>query len=453
MIYRILKILAQLTIHGYFKKVQITGKEFIPKKGPFIFVANHPSAFMDPIVVATTVKPSLYFIAAGEYVGKGFKGWFFKRFFHMIPVFRPHTQPGQQHKNKDMFEQCYQHLSNKGALLIFPEGVSLTEKKLKPLKTGTARIAIGVEQMHDFDLHVPIIPIGLNYSDPHTFRSDLQINIATPIYAKDVLTSDDFKSTEAEINAAKKLTDIIQQRLQSTILHMDTPQEEVLFENLESIYSNEMKNEFGIEMEDHLKEFEMKKDFIDAIQYFKSTNIKLYKETEVKINKYMQTLSKHKLNDKSIRDFRYQLRRRRIFSFILGFPFFLLGLLNNYLPYRLVGWISTKIKIDATFTGSIALAIGLVLFAFWYTAISLILGIGFIGWYALYYPIVMYITGLYAMIYISAIRHSRSRNHLRSLTRNNRLIISDLIKKRRAIIERLTQCKTDYINYAESVNK
>ena len=77
MIFALLKILSRLTIWGYFRRVKIVGREKIPKTGPYIFVANHPSAFMDPIVVASSLQPQVYFIAAGEYVGKGLKGWFF----------------------------------------------------------------------------------------------------------------------------------------------------------------------------------------------------------------------------------------------------------------------------------------------------------------------------------------------------------------------------------------
>lgn len=116
MIYALLKVLSRLTVWGYFRRVKIVGKSCIPKDGPYLFLANHPSAFMDPIVVATSIKPSVYFIAAGEYIGKGFKGWFLQKVLHMIPVYRPSTRPEEAHKNKDMFLKCHEHLAKKGAL-------------------------------------------------------------------------------------------------------------------------------------------------------------------------------------------------------------------------------------------------------------------------------------------------------------------------------------------------
>ena len=88
MIYAILKILSRLTIWGYFRKVKIVGRERIPKSGPYLFVANHPSAFMDPIVVASSIRPPVYFIAAGEYVGTGLKGWFFNKALHTLFAFK-----------------------------------------------------------------------------------------------------------------------------------------------------------------------------------------------------------------------------------------------------------------------------------------------------------------------------------------------------------------------------
>ena len=38
-------------------------------------------------------------------------------------------------KNEETFIKCYEHLENGGAILMFPEGISITERKLKPIKT------------------------------------------------------------------------------------------------------------------------------------------------------------------------------------------------------------------------------------------------------------------------------------------------------------------------------
>lgn len=452
MIYALLKILSRLTLWGYFRRVKIVGREKIPKTGPYIFVANHPSAFMDPIVVAAYVKPALYFIAAGEYVGKGLKGWIFRHVLHMIPVYRPSTRPEEAHKNKDMFVKCYEHLSKRGALLIFPEGVSLTEKKLKPLKTGAVRIALGAEAIHAFKLGVPIIPIGLNYSDPHRFRSDLFVKISEPIYVNDYINTDKTYNKEAEIELTQRVTALLQTEMQNNILHITSNSDAAMLEKLEAIYSKQMRTELNIAFEDQEGEFEMQKDFIEAISYFKKNQPKIYADTEFKIDEYLHKLDENGLSDRDIGEFaqRYKFRRRA--SYVLGLPYFVFGLIHNYIPYRGVGFLGRRIKLDETFTGSITLAIGLFGFLFWYAAVSVLMGYLILGWWAVLYPVLMYITGLYALIYSTAAEHSLQRKKLRNTVKNNQALIQNLKEERKNITTLLEACQKDYIAYKNEVS-
>ena len=72
MIYSLIKYLLKVTIYSYFRRVTILGKEHIPARGPVIFVANHPSALMDPLVVITGIKRRINPIAAAEFFGGEF---------------------------------------------------------------------------------------------------------------------------------------------------------------------------------------------------------------------------------------------------------------------------------------------------------------------------------------------------------------------------------------------
>ena len=65
--------------------------------------------------------------------------------------------------------------------MIFPEGTSISERRLRPLKTGAARIALGAEARHGFKLGLQVVPVAINYFDPSRFRSDVLLNVAPPI--------------------------------------------------------------------------------------------------------------------------------------------------------------------------------------------------------------------------------------------------------------------------------
>ena len=201
MVYTFLKHLLRLVLSSYFKTIKVTGKENIPTDGPIIFVANHPSTLMDPVVIGSIVKQQIYFLAAAEFMGKGVLKWAMGYLFNMIPVYRTTTQPGKQSKNVGVFDKCYEHLGKHGSILIFPEGISITQKRLSPLKTGTARMVIGAEQRSD--IKVQIVPIGLNYTDPHTFQTELFVRIGKPITTdlKELQNiDDDFENNEGQID-------------------------------------------------------------------------------------------------------------------------------------------------------------------------------------------------------------------------------------------------------------
>lgn len=438
MIYAILKILSKLTIFGYFRKWSVTGKDVIPNNEPVIFVANHPSAFMDPIVVAASVYRPVHFLAAGEYVGKGIQGWFFQHVLHMIPIFRPSTRPRETHKNQDSFKRCHEHLGKGGTLIIFPEGVSLTERKLKSIKTGTVRIAIGAEQ--EYGKRVAIVPVGLNYSDPHQFRSDLLIQIGEPFYLSEKFDPNKQYNSE-EI---KTLTTHLEERLRLLILHLPTPGTEKVFEKLDAIFTRDLKNELNISFEDQTSEFEMQKAFSDAIIFFKADKPELFSIAINKMEEYESDLIKNDLIDKDIAELKERLQYRRIWSFLLGAPFFLAGLIHNFVPYRASGWLANKLSSDPTFSGSFSLAMGLGLFTIWYTIIAITAGL-FVGWWALLYPVFMYATGIYALIYRTAANQSKRRIRLRKLANDKPEIIKNLSTKRETLISLFRGCQEDYL--------
>jgi 1-acyl-sn-glycerol-3-phosphate acyltransferase len=56
MLYRFLHTLFRIATRAFFRHYEVKGKERIPTEGPLLVVANHPSTFMDPIVIATALN-------------------------------------------------------------------------------------------------------------------------------------------------------------------------------------------------------------------------------------------------------------------------------------------------------------------------------------------------------------------------------------------------------------
>ena len=413
MLYSLLKILSRVTVFSYFKNLEITGKEHLSTKEPVIVVANHPSTFMDPIILAVIVRFKLFFLAAAEYMGKGFQKMFFQRFFHMIPVYRPTTKPGESHKNKSMFDYCHKHLGKGKSLLIFPEGVSITSDHLHPLKTGVARIAIGAEKEFNESLDLKILSIGLNYSNPHKFRSNLLINVSEPIRVKDTLDKN-----KEEPDQVKELMKEIRVKLEGSVLHIEEIENTTFIKQISELLRyfkstrpdnekdnflilkriNEFLNDFIDNEED--KTLELKQEAEDFYSFMTRENLSLKAESlHPKINTF-----------------------KTWFIAILGAPIFLIGTLINWIPYKLVGALNNKLKLNETFFGAVSLAAGMLIFTIWYLVIALVLGFSLIGFWAVFFPFMAYSVGIYALLYSNLIGTLRGVNtSMRALNSNEQI--------------------------------
>ena len=77
-----------------------------------------------------------------------------------------------------------QYFKQKGIVLIFSEGKCINEWHLRPLKKGTARLAISSWE-NNIPLHV--LPVGINYSSFRRFGKNIYINFGELISKEDIL--------------------------------------------------------------------------------------------------------------------------------------------------------------------------------------------------------------------------------------------------------------------------
>ena len=290
MLYRIFKALFYLTTKAYFRSIYVQGKELLPdEKTPVIFVANHPSSFMDPILLAVQINRPIHFLARGDVFKNKFARYIFDA-LHMIPIYKADLSPGQIHKNEQVFEKCHDHLGKNKTILIFPEGSSKTERRLRPIKTGTARIAFGTEEKHDFNLGLTIVPIGLNYSDPHYFKNDVFVNFGEPIKVSD------YKNAFIEDSraAATQLTERLKTELEKRIVIIEDEQLEKLIEQIELLYRSKLRDENKPE-EKGTQDFYLSQDIVKAVEFYAKNEPRIVTNFEQKITNYFNQLKDLKL--------------------------------------------------------------------------------------------------------------------------------------------------------------
>jgi 1-acyl-sn-glycerol-3-phosphate acyltransferase len=450
MIYSILRFLVRIAVRVFFKSIHITNKENIPASGPLIIVANHPSTFMDPLVIATIVKREIFFLAKGEAFKSGFAKFLLPK-LNMIPVYRKQDDATELHKNDQTFEKCYEHLEKNGVILIFPEGTSITERKLREIKTGAARIALGAEAKNSFTLGVKILHVGLNYSDPQAFKSDLFVKIDKPTDVRDF--ADEYQRDTK--NASVLLTETIRTRLEEHIINTDNNYLDELLGNIESLYKIKIAKELGYSLKEKEEDFVLTKNISERLHYFYNKDRARVNQLDEKVKRYLSSLDKLGISDEVIRKNNKQSfltsNLLSIVYIVLGFPLFVYGWINNYIPYRIPGLVANKVSKEKEYHGPIAMVTGIFTFLIFYSFQTYFVqtwfrnfGISFI--YLLSLPI----SGYFAYSYYYSVKAIKGRWVFISLFYSRNTMMANLILQREIIIKDLDAAKVEYNNFLEA---
>ena len=207
MLYSFVKIIARLALPIYCRDIAINRKEYLNHKGPLLLAVNHPNSFLDAIILCTLFDKPVYSLARGD----AFKKKIFARIlylFKMFPVYRVSEGVENLEENYKTFEQCKNIFKQNGIVLIFSEGRCINEWHLRPLKKGTARLAIS-SWMEGIDLEV--LPVAINYSSFKRFGKNVKL------FFGDMITKDQVDYTNSDGIAIRQFNDILQSQLRKHV--------------------------------------------------------------------------------------------------------------------------------------------------------------------------------------------------------------------------------------------
>ena len=142
MVRRIILAVLKFALRVYFRRIEIIGLEHVPLKSPVIFVLNHPNALVDPVFLFCLAPRRVSFLAKAPLFRMPVLGYFI-RALDSLPVYRRKDEGEDVSRNEETFVAARKLLAGGGTIGICPEGVSHSEKRLLPIKTGAARIALG----------------------------------------------------------------------------------------------------------------------------------------------------------------------------------------------------------------------------------------------------------------------------------------------------------------------
>lgn len=291
MLYFFLKPLVQLAIKVYFRNIFLSGLKNLPRNKPFIIAMNHPTAFLEPVIMAANIKKPIHFLARGDHFNKSFYRFLLNQ-AKMIPVFRQKESGfGSLKNNYDTFFRCYEYLAKGELVALFPEGRTEHEKRLRPLQRGVARIAFGTltHFSHLQDLY--IVPIGVSYADAVSFRTTAVLHVGEPMSVSNYFgdgTSPDHQ----------KLLSDLAIRLNESMVTIDNFDDDELIETCLMMARNTQNYSFFkvYQFDNSLLKMEKKV----AGFWNEEASQSLKDSTKLKIRTYLDLLEKHKLSDKDI---------------------------------------------------------------------------------------------------------------------------------------------------------
>ena len=237
LLYDFLKIVVLLILRIFYPYTTVINKDGLKFDHPTIVVSNHPNTLLDAVGVAARVKKRLFFLANASLFAHPVANWLLNRLY-CIPIMRKEDAEKKKVNNNESFQRSFDHLAGGGSMYIAPEGSSFMERRLRPIKSGTARIALGAEADNGWNIGVTILPIGLTYSDPHKFGTRLVFNVGAAIPVGDY--REDFEKDP--LKATTSLTQLLQNRMQSLITNTIDDEEDELLRKLETIDLSESNN-------------------------------------------------------------------------------------------------------------------------------------------------------------------------------------------------------------------
>ena len=331
--------------------------------GRTIFVSNHPSAFLDPIVIARLRKPVIFFMTRSDVFNKFTKPLFWLA--HMLPIYRQQDGGNSQEKNKKVFKKATQALARNRNLLVFGEGITddIFERRLKPIKKGAIRIGFTALEDLNWSVEIKVQGLGINYTNPGFLRSEVLIAGAEPIVLND------YKEAYLE-NPSRVISELnreLELRMQGQITHLITDENVILHEQLMMLTRKGM-NVHCFDQNLSLEErWQYSQNLAQALNENKYENNAIWEHLKQVIQAYFAELAKNKLTEAELYWFRIEKnwKQNQYLKMVLWFPFFLLGLIHVALPYFWVKRFVEKILKRSVFWSGAKLGMLLVILPIW----------------------------------------------------------------------------------------
>ncbi|MGA8806373.1 MAG: lysophospholipid acyltransferase family protein [Thermoanaerobaculia bacterium] len=323
---RFITAVLRLIAKTFFRRIEIVGFEKVPR-GPVIFAANHPNGLIDPLFLLCFVPRPVSFLAKAPLFRMPLIGWF-ARGIDSIPVYRTQDNYSTS-QNREMFSAARALLVRGGAIALFPEGTTHSEPRLKELKTGAARIALGCSAEECPD--IVIVPTAVFYTAKHSFRSDALLYFGDGI---DVVPTAVDENGEPPRDEVAALTDRVESALAALTLQADSREALDLIGRAERIMS--------LGRSDLPEQLEMRRRFIAGYTRLRERDPQRLAQLQSRFERFEAELGDANLQPETLPRPSVRGSIRTIAMLLITFPLALIGAIVHYPTYRLIRFVAAR---------------------------------------------------------------------------------------------------------------
>lgn len=387
-VYRILWPLTPVMHWGFFKKVYFHNREGVPGDKPVLLAVNHPTAFMDPLLLCSFLHTPIYNMTRGDLFEKPF----FRKLLesaNMFPVFRLRDGYSEQDRNDAVFDFCYRKMTQQQVVAVYVEGEHHLEKRVLPCQKGIARIAFGAYEKNRMD-DLQIVPAGCNYVYGDRPRDVAMVNIGQPLYVRDYWEIYQKNPGRAILLLCRD----IELALKELCFHIQSPEDDLLGERLLMLHRSDHPEPLLPTVKFEKRRFLAEKAVLNRMNALPADQKALLRNNT---NAYAEALEAAGLEDGPLVNPAWGSPIWWIL-FICGFVPFLIGYASSWPLMRLSHWVAdTKVK-KKEFYSSVIIGVGFLAGLFYYGMLLLLciatinpywiamgLTLPLLGWFAMFY--------------------------------------------------------------------
>ena len=355
-------------------------------------------------------------------------------------------------KNDKSFEECRQLLSDNKTILLFPEALCVSERRLRPLKKGLARIVFQTGEAIDFKKDILVIPVGLNYEDPTRFRSRINIDIGKPVSVLE--HTNDFKGDK--VRTINRFTKMLEEKMYGHVSAIINPENDKLVGNLEEIYTTQWLLDKKVDAKDPELRYRASREMIDMVNVIDEQRPEMIVSLKEAVGPYVKGLHACHLRDHLLRE--ENVNRMNILSFLkeyaviyLGMPVYLLGLLLNFPPYYLIKKFSDRKVKKPEFYASFRSYLSLMAWQAYMLIQLVIVGLITRSWpFVAIYALMIIVSGVYVLSFYPTMRKIFGRWRLLRMVRKHRSDVEKLVEMRSAAMAAIANVKNEYSKLSKS---